>query len=156
MFYIPKNDPRCHDATKGGIHISTSNLHNAFHYITDWHEKLMLYRLVRGMQFSRCISKKWLTTPLEAHHMAVDIQFNFPFKELGVPSEFLDWYIRDQYNKRVHYGDKPPMSFKVPEYIRDDFLQHKMNVHGQDSRPDDLLGISYITVNFDEKGERVY
>lgn len=159
MFWVPKNDPRCTTLTKEGSHLSEENLLNAFHYATDWHDKLMLYRLARTMQFSRCISDAWLSTPIESHHMSVEIQFNFPFKELGVPSEFLDWYMEDQYRKANHHLEIKLLDFKVQKYSRDAFLQTQMNVNASNTRPlgyEAKIENQFITGYFTSEGKVFY
>jgi hypothetical protein len=158
MLWIPKEDPRCNSSKGGeGTNISTDVLHNSYYYYKDdWHKRLAIYRLIRLLQVDKCKSDKWLSTPIESHHISVDIQFNFPFKELGVPSEFLKWYAEDQWFKASHYNSEILETVSVLCYRYDDFLQNHMNVNGNGGRSVNFKPEwtkKYVTCYLDKKGK---
>ena len=144
LLYIPNDDPRKHvKEQEGGQHIWRSHWFNAFHYTDCWHMKLAIYRFARALSAEDCACTSWLSTPTEIHHMAVEIEFNFPHDELGTPREFWDT-IKDKKLSQAESlndysshktGKYHPVVTEITmkTYERDKFLLDMNNVNKSDN-----------------------
>ncbi|AUG88446.1 hypothetical protein PQC39_gp082 [Vibrio phage Vp_R1] len=137
MIWVPENDPR-RGKCKGSF-ITSDSLFNAYHYSGCWHEKLAIYRFMRALRAESAADYTWLSTPVNIHHIAVDIEFKFPHDTLGTPSEFYDTVksrrISDARSVNEYHGCKIIKHIEMRRYVRDEFLHSMNNINASVSKP---------------------
>ncbi|WPH64754.1 hypothetical protein [Vibrio phage vB_VpaP_SJSY21] len=137
MIWVPKEDPR--RGNSKGTFITSDDLFNAYQYSDCWHDKLAIYRFMRALRAESAADYTWLSTPVNIHHIAVDIEFKFPHDELGTPSEFFDTIknsrIRDAVNVNNYHGYKVIKHIEMRRYVRDEFLHNMNNINASGRKP---------------------